>query len=108
MLMSASLSSGRAQTLQHYLSSKELDFTLGGILDFAVIDSDQYCPSIDGATYGTGPEVRKFPWLNVRENYEDRPLTRGTDFSHDTMKPLMRTSAIWGPRYTGGSTRRVS
>jgi hypothetical protein len=57
------------------------------IVDFALIDSDQYCPSMDAATYGMGPEVRKLLWLNVGENHEDR---------------------LGEPRYTGGSTRRVS
>lgn len=64
--------------------------------DFEVLDSNQYCPSMDGATYGTGSEARKFPWLNVGENHEDRLLTRGTEFRDDTMKLLMRTSAIRG------------
>ena len=42
----------------------------------------------------------QFPWLNVWENYDDRLLARGMEFSntpiHGTMKRLMQTPAIWG------------
>jgi hypothetical protein len=42
----------------------------------------------------------EFPWLNVWENYDNRSLTRGMEFSntpiHGTMRRLMQTSKIWG------------
>lgn len=42
----------------------------------------------------------EFPWLNVWENFDDRLLTRGMEFSntpiHGTMKRLMQSPAIWG------------
>ena len=46
----------------------------------------------------------EFPWLNVWENYEDKALTRGMEFSntpvHGTMKRLMQTPTIRGtPAY---------
>jgi hypothetical protein len=42
----------------------------------------------------------EFPWLNVWENYDDRSLTRGMEFSntpiHGTMRRLIQTPEIWG------------